>query len=634
LTITASLSFYLINWGYQYSSDAIKNETQKSLEYSKVVGSITFSEIISNLNKEITTISNNETVYNSVKDNNKDILLDELNIQYDKLSDSFLDVLFIKMLGDSSVYDASSSLFDTESMTKEIGDKFGFVSNFNFYVYENNNKKIYVITQSVPIVEKETGRIMARLFGGIILNNNLELLNLLQSRLSSRKLSLRLNNEYISTNSKNQFVKKNETDEKYLQEGDFIHSTFHYDTFGEDDNFYIDATFYNPTFSALSKSYRYKIFEISIYVIIIISILMFGARVLVIAPLRNLLNYSENVISGEVEQELSSSSVKEFNQLGRRFEQAISFMNEKKKEVVKFNKELNHLNENLEKIVEERTKKLNSTNLELEESIKQIHSMQSQVVESKKMASLGILVKGVAHELRNPLNFTLNFSKISLKEVESLIELLAKPGFKVGVESTMLTERLARFLQKVISNSERIESIITKMGMLGKTGQLKFEECNLQHLINRVFLSEKHLLDEIVCFDVDMSVSSIICAKTEFRFIIKTLLNNSIYAINEKREKEIDFNPFIRIASFQIEGKTHIEILDNGTGIKKEHVDKIAEPFFTTKPPGLGAGLGVTIAYDFIKKHHGQIVINSEQGQWTKVVIVLDEVFMNSQIAA
>lgn len=262
--------------------------------------------------------------------------------------------------------------------------------------------------------------------------------------------------------------------------------------------------------------------------------------------------------------------------------------------------------------------KLNYQQDKLKVEISEKQKIQAQMIANEKLASLGTISSGIAHELRNPLNFILNFSKalvLNIKEVENLEE--AKEEFS---EISEIINKHALRANKIINQ------------MLGHTSNKKQskEKVELESLIeSSLNLSYKSLL---VKRNIPISfvknydpLKKLEISPNDFSTAITNIFENSIHSLVSKSDKEIDFRPVLKIElkAFTIEEKVKLIIEDNGDGISQDIIQDIFDPFYTTKPTGEGSGLGLTMCHDIITSHDGKIKIESEEGSWTRVTIEL-----------
>lgn len=268
---------------------------------------------------------------------------------------------------------------------------------------------------------------------------------------------------------------------------------------------------------------------------------------------------------------------------------------------------------------------LQASNTELENTLKQLRETQDQLLQSEKMASLGLLTAGIAHEIQNPLNFVVNFSEGTLNVVDELIEA------KDELEKAALAKELNESLKKIHHHGKRAERIVKSMLQHSREGSGEKESVDLNQLlyesINLAYHGIRATHKEFQCALVeqfDTSIPSIKVIPQDLSRVFLNIANNAFYALREKSLIQPAFKSELKISTSLKGQQVLISIKDNGTGIPKEKVDKIFQPFFTTKPSGQGTGLGLSMSYDIItKSHQGKIEIQSKENESTEFIIHL-----------
>ncbi len=284
------------------------------------------------------------------------------------------------------------------------------------------------------------------------------------------------------------------------------------------------------------------------------------------------------------------------------------------------------VNRELEQKVTERTVELNI-------SLNRLRATQDQLLLKEKLASLGELTAGIAHEIQNPLNFVNNFSEISLELVEELkVERSkAKEQRDEALENELLDD-LAQNQEKIHYHGKRASSIVKGMLEHSRAGTGERRLTNFNGLANEYLniayqglrARDKSFNIQIIT-DFDSNLSEIEMIPQDFGRVLLNLYNNSFYATHNKALKlGSDYQPKIEVSTRIVNEKVELRIKDNGTGIPKEVINKIFQPFFTTKPTGEGTGLGLSISYDIVTKGHGgEIIVESEEGVYTEFVVRL-----------
>ncbi|NVK48261.1 MAG: hypothetical protein HWE09_00740 [Cyclobacteriaceae bacterium] len=275
----------------------------------------------------------------------------------------------------------------------------------------------------------------------------------------------------------------------------------------------------------------------------------------------------------------------------------------------------------LEAQVEERTKDLN-------QSLKNLKSTQAQLIQSEKMASLGELTAGIAHEIQNPLNFVNNFSEVSEELLDEMNEEIEKGDLD---EVKFIAADLKENLSKINHHGKRADAIVK--GMLEHSRANKGEKAptDLNALVDEfVRLSYHGLRAKDKDFNADFKLEldpdlpRVNLVASDIGRVILNLVNNAFYAINEKAKLGIeDYRPEVIVSTNKIENEVEISVKDNGSGIPNSIKDKILQPFFTTKPTGSGTGLGLSLSYDIVKAHGGELKVESKEGSGTTFSILL-----------
>jgi signal transduction histidine kinase/ligand-binding sensor domain-containing protein len=304
----------------------------------------------------------------------------------------------------------------------------------------------------------------------------------------------------------------------------------------------------------------------------------------------------------------------------------------------------------LEQVVEERTheirlrseenrlqaEELATTNAQLEEKNREIIKTQEQLIMQEKLASLGALTAGIAHEIKNPLNFVNNFAELSVDLMKELREDIA--GQEERMDPKTLTDiqdiltDLEHNAAKINEHGKRADSIVRGMLMhsRGKTGERMPVDINvlLDEYVNLAYHGLRALdsnFNIAIETDYDKSIGQIEAVPQDLSRVFLNIVNNACYAANEKkRDAGAGFSPKLSVRTKNLGDKVEIGIRDNGKGIPQEIRDKIFEPFFTTKPTGKGTGLGLSLSYDIVvKQHHGEIKVDSKPGEYTEFIILL-----------
>ncbi|MBD1814404.1 ATP-binding protein [Microcoleus vaginatus DQ-U2] len=306
---------------------------------------------------------------------------------------------------------------------------------------------------------------------------------------------------------------------------------------------------------------------------------------------------------------------------------------------------LQKANEELEIKVEERTSQLTHTVEQLQHEIEErqrieenLRAMQNQIVVQEKLASLGSLTAGIAHEIRNPLNFVNNFSEVSAELTDELFEELGNQGERLEPETKeyiaeLLTDLKAN-LKKINQHGQRADKIVGNMLLhsRGQSGHWEATDINslLAEYINLAYhgmRAKEAGFNITIETDYDNDIGEVNVVPQDIGRVFLNIISNACYAAyKKKQEMGSEFSPLLDVRTRNIGDAIEIRIRDNGSGIKPEVLDKIFNPFFTTKPPAEGTGLGLSISHDVIVQQHlGELKVETEVGNYTEFIIILPQ---------
>ena len=286
----------------------------------------------------------------------------------------------------------------------------------------------------------------------------------------------------------------------------------------------------------------------------------------------------------------------------------------------------------LENEVTNRTAELQQSNLQLEESLSELKAAQSQLVQQEKLASLGQLTAGIAHEIKNPLNFVNNFSGVSIELLEEAFDEIAKlEKSEISDEISAILTDVKANLSKIYEHGTRADGIVQSMLLHSRGGDGKMEPTPLNPIIkeyvNLAFhgmRASKEPINVDIDLQLDESVGDVALIAEDFSRVILNLCNNAFDAMRDKLTGDggpgTGYVPKLSVRTHQTEKAVTIEIEDNGPGIPDEIKDKILQPFFTTKKGTQGTGLGLSITNDIVKAHGGSMDIDSQPGQTVFII--------------
>jgi two-component system NtrC family sensor kinase len=271
---------------------------------------------------------------------------------------------------------------------------------------------------------------------------------------------------------------------------------------------------------------------------------------------------------------------------------------------------------------------------ELSLSLEELRTAQDRLVQTQKLASLGQLTAGIAHEIKNPLNFVNNFSALSAELVDELDETLAPAPLdqKMRGDVGELTQMLKSNLEKVVQHGKRADSIVKNMLLHSREGSGEHRPADINAIVDESLnlayhgaRAEKASFSITLQRDLDPSVGVADVYPQELTRVLLNLISNGFYATTKRKAEAGDgFEPVLSATTKNLGDKVEIRIRDNGTGIPDEVKEKIFNPFFTTKPSGEGTGLGLSMSHDIIvKQHGGSIDVATEPGVFTEFKIVL-----------
>jgi len=266
---------------------------------------------------------------------------------------------------------------------------------------------------------------------------------------------------------------------------------------------------------------------------------------------------------------------------------------------------------------------------EIEKAYTTLKATQAQLIHSEKMASLGELTAGIAHEIQNPLNFVNNFSEVSVDLTDELDEEISSGNLD---EVKDISADLKQNLEKIHIHGKRASSIVKGMLEHSRAGNGHKEPIDINALADEYLRLAYHgLRAKDKTFqadfktDLDEDLPKINVVSQDIGRVLLNLINNAFYAVSERAKKETEgYSPEVTVRTKRLNGSVEILVKDNGGGIPDDILKKIFQPFFTTKPTGEGTGLGLSLAYDIIKKgHNGELKLENRQGKGVRFLIVL-----------
>lgn len=329
-------------------------------------------------------------------------------------------------------------------------------------------------------------------------------------------------------------------------------------------------------------------------------------------PVIALRNAARKVGEGDLTQRVQVHSTDEIGDLSSAFNKMVHDLSKTRNELHNSNRSLSE------------------TNAALNNTLNELKAMQNQLIQSEKMASLGELTAGIAHEIQNPLNFVNNFSEVSIELAEELKEELQASNLPGNV--TDIINDLVQNQQKINYHGKRADSIVKGMLQHSRksTGQKELTDIN-QLADEYLRLSYHGLRAKDKTFNAtlqtsfDESLKKVNIIPQDIGRVLLNLYTNAFHAVmKKKKELNGDYEPIVVVKTSCANNTIELCVRDNGNGIPAENINKIFQPFFTTKPAGEGTGLGLSLSYDIITKGHGgSITVDSREGEYAAFIINL-----------
>jgi C4-dicarboxylate-specific signal transduction histidine kinase len=281
------------------------------------------------------------------------------------------------------------------------------------------------------------------------------------------------------------------------------------------------------------------------------------------------------------------------------------------------------MKDELEVQVAQRTSELTRQKEELLHTLEELKSTQSQLIQSEKMASLGELTAGIAHEIQNPLNFVNNFSDVNR---ELLAELKGEIEKGNTDEVKALADNLIENEEKINHHGKRADAIVKGMLQHSRKSSGQKEPTDINILTEEYLRLSYHGLrakdktfNATMKTDFDETIGKINVIPQDIGRVLLNLFNNAFYAVSEKKKHQPEnYEPTVFVSTKRLGGNVEICVKDNGSGIPRNINDKIFQPFFTTKPTGEGTGLGLSLSYDIIKAHGGTLKVETVSAELEK----------------
>jgi ligand-binding sensor domain-containing protein/signal transduction histidine kinase len=275
---------------------------------------------------------------------------------------------------------------------------------------------------------------------------------------------------------------------------------------------------------------------------------------------------------------------------------------------------------------------------EIEKAYTELKLTQAQLVQSEKMASLGELTTGIAHEIQNPLNFVTNFSEINTELIDELKTAMAKDNSERNEEiENSLLNGITQNFEKILFHGQRVDTIVKSMLLHSRKSTGQKEPTDINKLADEYLRLAYHGMrakdksfDVMVKTELDKNIGAAYIIPQDIGRVVLNLITNAFYTVAEKKKNQPGYVPMVTVATKRLNAfanglgrRVEISVKDNGMGISDKVIDKIFQPFFTTKPPGQGAGLGLSLSYDIVKAHGGELKVETKEGEGAEFIIWL-----------
>lgn len=600
-------------WFYNSSLKSIQNETNNSFKQSNKLIEVMLDSYANNLsdftrqvvNKhdfELNRIQNDDSVYVYLSD------------MFNSSIDNKLDFMFLKLTS-GRVIDVSLSLLDTDSIIKTISknsrDK---VSYYEEIVTKDQVYATLVTKQDV--IDSDTGRFLGELYAGIVLNDNISILEEIYSKLEITSLSFILKDNIIASSSlqtdklynKIKKYSNGVKSNKLTISNDFLIKRSKIKIKDEKTTLEVLSITSNEVFKTFQDDFMIKLMVLFIFIVTLFAITYRFTKMIIEVPLKKLMLFASNSIYKNRIEEFEESRIEEFNLLGKKFEKLIL--------------KIKNMNRGLELKIKDRTTELEESNDELQVTIENLKNTQDKLVEVEKMASLGNLVAGVAHEINTPVGICLTGSThlericedintlyknddMSQSDFENFLKQLNELSSSLTINLTKGADLIRSFKQVAVDQTSEKKRLFD---VNEYTQQILFS-------LKNVLRQSSHKIN-INCND-DILINSYPGAYSQ---IITNLIINSInHAFTKENSGEININ------IDQEENRIFINYNDNGKGINEEDLSKIFDPFFTTSREHGGTGLGLPIVYNIITTiFKGNVECTSILGEGVEFNIVLE----------
>lgn len=611
--LLVGLPFYGVTFYNQVEAKRdLEIELKKGQSYATKYAQIQLEIYISKISTFVDNMSINDKVLESFEKNQN--IEESLSEIYDSESGVDIDFLFAHKLDDKNTINISSSIFNTDQISKNLNKPLLKLNkNIEITVNKEDGKTIVYAYAIRPIVSRDTGEVLGDITAGIILNNNLNMLEDLKDIKNLEDIDVYYKNEKILDLAHNPTAITEKTSNNQITiKGDKVIVPFGLTIPGADD-IMIYSTFTSNSFSIVDEKYDRENFVLFFLILGLAIAFFIIFNILITSPLKKLVEYTRTPLEEITVTSPEFGVIEEFQKLGAEFHKAFA--------------RLAILNQGLEKEVKERTLEIEEKKDLLEKQLIEVKTLQDRMIAQEKLTSLGLLLAGVSHEIRNPLNLIQN-SALILEEIVNEIdeEKDEKKRLELFEEHKSVFRDVSNI---VIQHSQRSTRIIKSMldqsrGSSAEKTLTDIKDVVLTNLnyINKATDTAFYLRTEIKKDFANIEPFYIF--ERELGQVIVNIFENSFYALMKKSKTENkDFTPQLFVTTTEESGYAVLKIRDNGIGIPKDILADIFKAFKTTKPAGEGTGLGLSVSKDIIRKHDGDILVNSIEGEFTEFTIKL-----------
>jgi signal transduction histidine kinase len=265
---------------------------------------------------------------------------------------------------------------------------------------------------------------------------------------------------------------------------------------------------------------------------------------------------------------------------------------------------------------------------QLQLTVNELKATQAQLIQSEKMASLGELTAGIAHEIQNPLNFVNNFSETNIELIDEMQQEIDKGNL---VEVKVLATDVKKNEQKIVHHGKRADTIVKNMLQHARPTSVGKEQVDLNAMVDEClrlsyhgYRAKEKSFNAKLETQLSPQLERVNAVPQDISRVLINLFNNALYSVTEKKKQlNGEFEPTVLVSTKQNNGKAEVIVKDNGLGIPASVIDKIYQPFFTTKPTGEGTGLGLSLSYDIVKAHGGEMKVKTKEGEFAEFIIQL-----------